>query len=117
MITIAFHPRHIEEIENKSKRLTARINFERQVRQGGGLRFIDSSNSQIFGHGICMDVYTMPTQEFIDTDWEYHRTYRGYGEWKSAFNEYYPDVDLNTIDDITVIEWGDTFTPNRFYDG
>jgi len=117
MIIIAFHPRHIEEIVNKSKRLTARINFEGELRPGDELRFIDSSNNQIFGHAVCMHEYKMHVKDFIETEWKYHRTYRGYGEWKSAFDEYYPDVDLNTIDDITVIEWGDTFTPNHFYDG
>lgn len=115
-ITLAFHPRHILDVRDGDKRLTARINFNRDAHRGESLRFIDSSNNEIFGFGRVMQIYTMHTDEFIETEWKYHRNYSGWGEFERAFSEYYPDVDLTEIDELTVIEWDDMFRENRVYD-
>jgi hypothetical protein len=115
-ITLAFHPRHIGDVRSKDKRLTARVNWERDTRQGESIRFIDSSNNEIFGYARVMQIYDMPIPDFIETEWQYHRNYADRWEFNKAFGEYYPDIDLDEIDVITIIEWDDMFRENRVYD-
>jgi len=112
---IRFQSDHVAPIRDKEKRLTIRWNGP-EVRSGDGIKFVDADNSQIFGSGIVLDTYEMTVDEVVVTDWEYHDTYRNVSAFNRGFRQYY-DRTFNSYDILDVIEWGDTFTPNQFYDG
>jgi len=109
MIQLKFHPRHMGEIEEKDKRLTARIDWNAEMKFLEDLEFINAQTSDVFGTGTLTNFYTMSLMQFIQKDWEYHRSYRDFAEFERAFGEYYPDIDLGKVEYITIIEWGDTF--------
>jgi len=113
---LRFDPAHIPLIEDKRKRLTIRYDMGKELRKGDGLKLINSHNGQIVGTAIVMDTYDMAVEDIINTDWKYHSNYTNLAQFQSEFGVYYDTV--FTRDDILdVVEWGDTFTPNQFYDG
>ena len=114
-VTLAFRTEHIERVKDGSKRPTARYKFERQVKQGDELQFIDSSNSQIFGWAVATDAYDMEISQFVNTQWEYHTNYDDLEDLRDEFASYYPDVEIGENEFVTVIEWGNSFHRNREY--
>ena len=116
MSHIKFHPSLITEIKSGDKRLTIRYNFDGKLRTGDDLKFVNSHNNQIFGNGICIDIYGLTVKGVIETEWEYHNNYANLYDFNRHFSNFY-DIEFVLDDELTVIEWGDLFHPSPYYDG
>jgi len=112
--TLPFAPQHIPAIRDGDKRLTFRWDLSTNFEQGEEIKFVDSSNNEIFGNGVVLDSYDITVDEIIVTYWEYHKNYRSLRWFNHSFSNYY-DHEFRNFDILDVIEWGDTFTANRVY--
>jgi len=112
---LKFDTAHIPLIEQGKKRLTIRWDMDTGLRSGHGIKLINSHNNQIFGTAIVLDTYEMRVAEMINTEWEYHSNYANLAQFQSEFGVYYDKI-FAREDIVDVIEWGDTFTSNRFYE-
>ena len=92
-----------------------RYDFDAKLRTGNDIKFVDSHNNQIFGNGICTDIYDLSVKGVIETDWEYHNNYESLEEFNYYFGQFY-DREFEYSDVLTVIEWGELFHPNPHYD-
>lgn len=114
-VVLSFWDEHINPIRGYAKRLTARYNFERDVKKGYTIVFIDKDNLD-FGAAYVTDTYTMTVREFANVDWKYHKSYVSVTELLDELKEYYPDVWIQPVDQLRVIEWGKTFRANPVYE-
>lgn len=114
-VHIYFDSGHTAPIKKKTKRLTMRYDWDKEVPPDRIIRFVDGDNLY-FGNAVLLDQYTMSVQEILETDWIYHTNYRNMSEFSNEFENYYSNVDFKPETKITVIEWGKTFRPNAIYE-
>ena len=108
-IQLKFHPRHLDEVKDKEKRLTARIDWNADMKYLEDLEFINARSGETFGTATLTNFYNLSLMQFIEKEWEYHRSYASFQEFELAFSEYYPEKDLGKVEYITILEWDDTF--------
>lgn len=111
---IPFHKDHIEPIKEKEKRLTIRYDYKPDQRRGDEIRFMDTDNL-LFGSAVVLKQYTMPVSAIVHTNWEYHYSYDSMSDFRKRFNAFYPDVEFAEETELTVVEWGETYSPNWGY--
>ncbi|AGM11327.1 hypothetical protein HHTV1_74 [Haloarcula hispanica tailed virus 1] len=104
MITIPFHPRFTEAIEEGTKRFTLRVDPGYDPVPGDPLELVDGDREPITG-ATCKLNAEVPAAWIPQWKFLGHREYEDLEALIEELAEYYPDHDIDQDTPITVIGW------------
>jgi hypothetical protein len=104
---IRFADKHVEPILRGDKRVTARLEFERDFAAGDRVDLVDEADAA-FATATVATVGHMTATKFVKQDWESHRDYDSLDDFFEEMHRYYPNcvffpsirVDVVTFEDV-----------------
>ena len=89
MKTLKFSPPLVKLILIREKTSTWRLFDDKNLRTGDEVKFINSSNLEVFGHGVITNVVSKTFATLTEEDWDGHEHFAIEAEMLATYSGYY----------------------------
>lgn len=105
MKVLKFHRAHVNDINTRRKTVTIRHKLDPEIAQGDYLQLVTAQNDVPIGQAIVQMRAEMSAEDIVNNYWFSHRNYESLDEFYAEMQEYYPDVDLESVEKFDAIRF------------